>query len=714
MKKVTKYQKMSEENPIENSAEETPQTAPAVAPAEPAAETPEKNEEEVKNKADTKESSEKNENNTETATESQTSAENTESADKKEEPSTSDGKKEEPSDSKREENAVAKLPDEPEMTDKGIPVNERSMWLPQGMEQNPEVLQFRERTRDWFGAYSFGKLKHVLFTTCSSQLDRYRVLQLIFQYLHSIGLHHVADSLSKESGLEFQRKDQNMERTDLRLLVSMSLGPRDNLWDDTGLENINISDEVFDDDNNSIRFEEKLTEGCKPEDYESEMTFQEEQPHTLDNVLTSTIHALVCALIINNEDFIRTETKNKIFSTINSICHSSHFFAHIQRIYAQYDNLQDSVLRLIDEWISFSGLFIGKTTLGAISYFLTLSDNEKAKDLIQKISKLEYGHPIKTTDQPPESIITLDVPRVSEDKLSQEQREIESKAAAKLLDPNLSLSDPVPEETARQITLVTQHLFSQINPREFYSAISTREYSAVTPGLIELYEFGKKLKKLVVNNILSGGDKDKAANHMDTAILIANKLLEMNNFESLTWFVSAFKSKVIHNLQSIYASLVPERKEEIKFLLDNFGADQKSSEYEKRIFTCIKDKKPAIPNVSYELEILGASAYGGEDFPDNKVNVQKRLTIGVFSNRFIELQNIQYNFINISQIQDVLSRGCTTPKEKIIEYSIAIESPIKTDEDIVTPSAEVAPEEEEDQKDNNDALDDNDDINDDQ
>ena len=706
---------MSEENPVENTepqVEGAPQNPPGEVSSEQTPVNPENSENPEstqKNENDGQENTEKNENNTENPTESKEQSENAESDDKREEHSTSDKVEVSVSDS-QQVNTGEKLPDEPEMTEKGIPVNERSMWLPKAMEKNPEVLQFRERTRDWFGSYSFGKLKRVLFTTCSSQLDRYRVLQLIFQYLHSIGLHHVADSLSKESGLEFQRKDQNMDRNDLRLLISMSLGPRDNLWDDTGYENINISKEIFDDDNNSIRFEEKLTDGCKPDDYESEMTFQENEPHTLQSVLTSTIHALVCALIINKEDFVSRDCKTKIFSTINSICHSSHFFAHIQNIYAQYENLQDNIMTLIDEWISFSGLFIGKTTLGAISYFLTLSENEKAKDIIQKISKLEYGHPIKTTEHPPESIITLEVPRISENELTPEQKQIESNAAAKLLNPNLSLSDPVPEETARQITLVTQHLFSQINPREFYSAISTREYSAVTPGLIELYEFGRKLKKLVVSTILSGGDKDMASLHMDTAILIADKLLEMNNFESLTWFVSAFKSKVINNLQSIFATLVPERREKVQFLIDNFGSDQKSDEYERRIFECTQHKKPAIPNISYELDILGASAYGGEDFPDNKVNIQKRITIGKFSSRFVELQNIQYNFINISQIQDVLSRGSSTPKEKIIEYSIAIESPIKTDEDLGAASAEVRPEEEEDQKD----VDVDDDANDDQ
>ena len=638
--------------------------------------------------------SEKNEDkNQENAPEEQANEEKAEEDEKKDEPPSESQKEEAPSESQKEEEKkeeVAKLPDEPATTEKGIPVNERCMWIPEAMETNDEAVEMRERTRNWFGSYSYGRLKRVNFTTCSNQLDRFRVLQLIYQYLHSIGLHHVADSLCAESKLEYQRKDQNMERTDLRLIISMSLGPRDYLWDDTGLENINMMSEMYDDDNNSVRFEEKLGTGCEPADYESEMKFVEgAEKHTFAAIESTTIHALVCALIINNPDFIDKKGRNTVFATLSSICHATHFFAHIQSIYATHENLQNNVMELIDDWISFSGLFIGKKTLGAIAYFLGMAENEKAKDIIAKIGQLDYGHPLKFTEHKPAPIMTYEK---YEGELTKEQLSKESEAAAKLLNPNLTIADPVPEETARQITLITQRLFSRINPYEFYNAISSREYGALTQGLIELHEFGYKLKKLVIGTIVNEGNKEKAARNMGIVIQIAEKLLELNNFESVSWIVDAFQSKAIANLSGIYASLGAEKCSIMNNLIEKFNSSNKSQEYESKILECISNKLPAVPNVRYELEIISAYAYGGEDFPDMKINMQKRCRIGNVACRFIDLQNVHYNFADISQIQDVMSRGCSVSKENINKYSIMIESTIKgTDEEAKEPAPAAAP-----------------------
>ena len=95
-----------------------------------------------------------------------------------------------------------------------ITTDERSLWLSRSMEEDSMALELRERTFPWTKTHSFGLLKRANYTSCCEQLDRHKVLELIYQHLHSIGMHQVAYSLSQESQLEFQRKDQDMERTE--------------------------------------------------------------------------------------------------------------------------------------------------------------------------------------------------------------------------------------------------------------------------------------------------------------------------------------------------------------------------------------------------------------------------------------------------------------------------------------------------------------------
>lgn len=579
-----------------------------------------------------------------------------------------------PPETQKEQAQVIKLPPEPTETDNGIPIEDRAMWVSDTYEHYPTALEYREKTREWIGAHSLGRLKRVNFTTSTSQLDHYRILKLIFQHLHSIGLHSEADTLRKETKFEFQRKDQDWERTDLRLLVSMSLGPRDNLWDDTGFDNYIMYDEKFDHDNYSVRYEGPLTGGCEPEFYEQEMEFSDET-HNSETIKTTTLHALVCSLLINMPEFVKPGTLEKMFSTLNSICKSSHFFAHLFYLYNAYPLYHIKAINLIDAWVSFSGLFIGAKTLNAISYFLRCQNSDKCKELLEKMKDLKYGHP-KVPNEPP--------PEVQPEKLISNSANNES-PLARLLNPYLGLAEPVPEETARQISLLTHQLFASINPREFYTAIANRSYGPHTPGLNELYEFGKQLKHRAMRTIIGEGDVEEAKTNMAIVIQIAGKLEELNNFEALTWFVDAFDTNIISNLSGIFSSLPTELQDMMATLKGKYDYRCKSDAYEQAVAKCLEESKPCVPSLRYEMSIIAASAYGGEEFINGKINFSKRMTIGKHVTRLVEFQSTPYNYMCISQIQNVIVRKISTTKEQLIELSTKIESPVKATPEAVKP-----------------------------
>ena len=572
-----------------------------------------------------------------------------------------------------EENNLFVCKVSPTLTESGQLIEERSLWVSRSFEEDNVSHELRERTYGWNDIHSFGYLKRCNFSTVSSQLDRHRVLELIFNHLHSIGLHSVSDSLCEESKLIFQRQDQHMERTDLRLLVSMSLGPRDNLWNVTNIENISFLGENQDIDNLSFRYyESPIYEESKFFNYQEDIVFLKEEERVFSHISEISLISLISSLVHKEEIFISFMDRQEVYSMINSICQSSHFFNHLFSIYYQFGkskNIRENVLFIIEEWVEFSGLFIGQSTLNNIEFFVScIEEEENSLRIKSKLSKLGYGHHIIPSEAAPSPII-LD--------------------AVKLLHPNLSLAEASPEETARQITLVSHRLFSAIHPREFYFSISSRSLGPNTPGLNELYNFGRRLKRLVCTTIVSSSNFEECLHNMGIIISIANCLHKLHNYESVSWIVSCFEMSCILNLRKIFNSLPEELRQSMIYLQTHFGYKKSSEEYERLVKECQISKESSIPNIRYELSIFSRQFYGGEDFLNGRINWSRHHLIGSYILQYVCMQNIDYNFYDISQIQDVLNRESKYSRSELESKSIEIESPIKEEnEHIIEESKE--------------------------
>lgn len=543
--------------------------------------------------------------------------------------------------------------------------DERSMWMSRIMEEDAEALELRERTYPWTKMHSFGMLKRANFTTCKSHIDRHKVLQLIYQHLHSIGMHHAAFTLADESQLEFQRKDQMMDRTDLRLILSMSLGPRDNLWDLTGIDSTVLVEEPFDDDNGSMNYVEPTEGYTTPMEH---VEFKEGADQTFENISYATLRSLVVFLVDGAPIKPTDADKKKFFLLMNSICRSEHMFEHLYALFnTGSDETKENVVKFMNEWVRFSGLFIGKRTIRMMTLFLQTIDYPVAKDLLKIIPTLVYGHPSCDDLSPPAPVI--------EDPV-------------KLLHPNLTMAEPEPEEMARQISLVVQSLFAAIHPREFYFAISNRTLSLDTPGINELHEFGKKLKLLIASTILGEKNETECAKKMERIIEIMTKLADINNFEAVSWFVSAFEMQCITNLSNTAAKISQQAREELEKLKENYDWKKKSTLYDLRIQQCFVNGVSAVPNMRYELSIVTVPGWGGVEFDNDRINWEKRNRAASFIVMYDKFQNIPYNFHKISQIQGVLERGSKFTKEQLNEMSIQLESPIKTDAEVPSPEGE--------------------------
>lgn len=547
---------------------------------------------------------------------------------------------------------------------------DRSLWLSQLMQENPEALEFYERTSNWTGSHSFSRLKHANYSACKTQLDRHKVLELIYQHFRSIGLDNVSETLTEETHLEFQRKDQQYDRTDLRLLVSMSLAPRDDSWDNTGIESTTITPERYDEDNLSVRFVESTSQIAKcMKNIISDVTFIPGKENSFQGIKYSPLKNLIVALVTESEIKVTPEDRIRFFLVLNSICKNSHFLEHIEAICTAEtatDRIKENVINLLDDWVKFSGYFIGSNALNKILLLIESNNLPNSKQLYQNIQHLlkcpYYGREDKKEFVPPPPIIQEPVT---------------------LLHPLLSLSDPDPKEVARQISLYMYDIYSKINPLEFYTAISTRSLSSSTPHMNELYNFGYKLKYLIATTILEKGkpnDKfigNNILKKIEILIITALELVKLNNFEAASWFVSAFEMKCLKNISGLISNLPQQIQQSLKQLNEEYCWKNPSKAYNQKIQACYQNDLPAIPNMRYELSVMTKTGYGGNDFQDNLINWEKRNTIADFLLVYYQFQNIKYNFHKITQIQNLLVKSSFLPKEQLNKLSIEAESPIK-------------------------------------
>ena len=108
---------------------------------------------------------------------------------------------------------------------------DRAEWLCKLKDESPQLFALRERVLPWTGGHSFANLVHADTAAVNAHINRFTIIELIYQHLNAIGLFNTAETLQGESQLKFQLSKQSWEKTTLLLLVSLGVLPNENPWE---------------------------------------------------------------------------------------------------------------------------------------------------------------------------------------------------------------------------------------------------------------------------------------------------------------------------------------------------------------------------------------------------------------------------------------------------------------------------------------------------
>jgi hypothetical protein len=129
-----------------------------------------------------------------------------------------------------------------------------------------------------------------------------------------------------------------------------------------------------------------------------------------------------------------------------------------------------------------------------------------------------------------------------------------------------SILDFDPLEVARQLTVKQMTVFCSIMSEELLGSQWMKDHGANAPNVKAMSSFSTELSNLVADSILQYSEVKKRASAIKQWIKIANRCLELNNYDALMAIICSLNSSTITRLRKTWDMVSPKRRQMHKHL----------------------------------------------------------------------------------------------------------------------------------------------------
>jgi hypothetical protein len=541
-------------------------------------------------------------------------------------------------------------------------IEARSQWLNDILTQHPEVLAMRERALAITGGYSFANVTHTQIVTDSSQVNRHVILQLIAQHLEAIGLYETSEILSRESGHVFQAARDSWDRSDLRLLVSLAVGHRENPWAAPADVDHHYVEDTLDEDLLAAPYrEDPARVEAALYDPAADVAYDASGQRGFAHIALCSLARL--AVNLATVDDVDDAERQILFLAINSITSATHFLEHLVTLYdVAVDEARLAaagcpktraeccykIALALEKWCTKARM--GKRVVELVRQFAVRAAGEQPALagglLLRVLEKLKNIGGSKQYEVP-----ELQPPTVTN--------------PLALFNLNVALFDPDAVELARQMTLMCHEKFTRIHPLEFITAMSDRRTSVRTPTLAEFFEFGDSLTLLVADAFL-GADRKQHA--FERILEIARNLAQLSNFDALACVVRFLRRDDVRKIVNTPIEPIDE-------LWGRSGEKTQGKDDTRALYDAFLQKesdagdRPVIPNMHVEIK-SGRKGDRQPDYVNGLINWGKVLPHARRCALLNHFQETTYKFTVVPQIQDAIRAGAelsAAPLEEKLE-----------------------------------------------
>lgn len=532
-----------------------------------------------------------------------------------------------------------------------VDLNEkRSAWLASFLSQNPHLFELHEQILHWTGDLSFAKVMQVDSNTPTTHINKKSIIELIYQHLHSIGLDYAAETLRMESGLDLQRLDQPWDRTDLLMLSSLGILPKEDPWRVGTQSNCIFIDQVPDPDAFSPKYAEDQTEIFNELLDESIGIVFKDDTQAFSSIQRASLRRFGVICATGSPEFVNSKQIHSFLNALPVITSSMHFFELLMAIY-HCDELtkaspeqnaqltkgkqvyQEGVVNFLTAWLKYNGKHLGVNTLKALhQFFLEIDEGTEDTTRNQIVQQIQD---IQEKKSPPNPVPPTANPIIPDPQI--------------LFRPNLRFIDGDPAEVARQMSLLFYQKFKDIHPREFITALMERSITHRTQKLKDFVDFGQQIVLLIKETIAYSPVTDLEKN-VQRIMDIANELVKLRNFHAAACFKEAITS------EDFSLATFKCQKADGSGLWEKCGDTEKSLDvYMNAIERNYKNKIPTIPNI--RAEIMAFQSKNRSVFAEGMIDWE---SLEGFANRvtmFHSFQNRPYNFWPVPQLQAAITKA---------------------------------------------------------
>jgi hypothetical protein len=129
-----------------------------------------------------------------------------------------------------------------------------------------------------------------------------------------------------------------------------------------------------------------------------------------------------------------------------------------------------------------------------------------------------------------------------------------------------TIMDFDPLDFARQLTIMEMNIFCLIMPRELLGSEWTKEPGSIAVNVRAMSKLSTDLSNFVTDTIIQYDDAMERASIISHWIMIAQKCLELNNYDSLVVIISSFNHCSIGRLKRTWNIVSQKRKDMLKDL----------------------------------------------------------------------------------------------------------------------------------------------------
>ncbi|KAJ6232182.1 ras guanine nucleotide exchange factor i-related [Anaeramoeba flamelloides] len=534
---------------------------------------------------------------------------------------------------------------------------DRTNWKERVFQQNPNILDLKERVIPISRCQSFARLYGPGKDQVREKLTNDIVLQLIMQNLITLGFRKTKKILEHEADVKYQPhflKDSRLQK-----LIKNGMRDIEYVWQQTMSQQKNGEESS----NGNLDIMNHFKNMGLEEDEDDEEGLTSVWDHEQNNIIylesetsSSKTKGVKAASLNKLIELLTPETDQNIkymktfLMTYQSFTTPSKLLNKLMQRYhvpmtegiteeeykIKKQCIQIRVCNVLKTWISENFSELNRKLLDKIINFLdqTVSklNNTMAKTIKKKILRnLELGgQDFKN------STFMTDPP--------------EPKVPKNIFSPDLSLFDIDEEEIARQLTLFEFQIYQKIRPPELLNlAWSKAKLKYRAPNVIALIHRFNEVSSWVVTTILKSERVRERARIIVRFCKLAEYLRSLNNYNGVMSVISGFENSAIWRLKYTFEE-VPKRNLEIIQELKKELSSDNSYRYYRSLLR--KVDPPCIPYLGVYLTDLTFIEEGNPNFINGLINFSKRRLIYEV---IFEIQNFQNKGYNLQPVQQILS-----------------------------------------------------------